>query len=223
MLNDLNAGWVARGDLCLFFMTDSINVMKRIIISATVLLLAGCTTPFWSGWRSEGTGWRLTPYNQGIVVNQIPPTGFGITIPPKPNYVNSIQHSYQLKAGQTITVQYRVSTVSGKPIFKATEGTNPANFSVMFARRLTDERWYAYGVDFVRLQDVLDKGPLTYSIPLTPERWQNVNGRQDAEAFNREIQDVRLVEIVFGGQFRAHGIEVEGGTAKFEVLAFSIR
>ena len=199
--------------------------MKKLILIFSLILLASCSN-FNSSIRDllSSKDWELTPYNaKGLKITLIPPTGFWITIPPKPSYVNSIQRRLQLKAGQTITVKYRVSTVSGTPVFQATEGTDPANFSVMFARGLVDERWYVAGINYVKLQDALDKGIQVYSVKLTPELWQDVRGHQFPDHFNNEIQDARIVEIVFGGQFRAHGIEVRGGTVKFEVLDFSIK
>jgi len=198
--------------------------MKKLILILLPLLLVSCAN-FNSDLRDalSSKGWELTPYNAPGLKLATNSTGFIVTLPPKPSYLNSVQQRLQVKAGQTITVKYRVSTVSGKPIFKATEGTDPANFSVMFARGLVDERWYATGTNYVRLQDALDKGPQVYSIKLVPELWQDVRGHQDADHFNSEIQDARIVEIVFGGQFRAHGVEVTGGTVKFEVLAFSVK
>jgi len=166
------------------------------------------------------TTWKPSPYNGKVKV--VPtPTGFSATLEPgSSNNLNGVSIHRTFSLGKDVTFRYRVSTVSGAPVFKATEGTAPANFSLMFGRGLLDERWYVTDAGLVRLNDELDQGPQSKTVRLSPEFWTDVNGRQDVNKFAAEIKDAVIAEIVFGGQFRAHGVYVEGGTAKFEFLGF---
>lgn len=166
--------------------------------------------------------WQGTQWNNGVKVMNVS-RGFIFTFPTGSGHVNAVESGLgQVALGQTIKVTYSIKTISGKPRFNALDKEGPANFSVMLADGAQNNRWYIAGVNYVILRDSLDKGILTYSIKLKPQFWQNVNGQQNAMAFKKALKDFRIVQIVFGGKFRAHGVRAAYGNARFQMQRFQI-
>ena len=167
--------------------------------------------------------WQSTQWNEGLTLHQTA-NGFMFEFPMDNGHVNSIQSSIKpLKLGQTISLTYQVKKISGRPNFVALDGEGPANFSVMIAEKPLEGRWYVAGTSYVDLDGALDQGQQTWSVKLKPAKWQDVNGQTNGAAFKRSLPKCRIVQVVFGGKFRAHGVRVIQGEAQFELLRFSIK
>jgi len=169
--------------------------------------------------------WNLTEYNAWVkLVNK---NGSAIVKLGDGGHLNSIYANQEFSLGQMITILYAVTTITGQPVFKSMDGGAPANFSPMICKNTAlDGRWYVTG-DPVHgacalLQPALDKGQQIYAVKLKPQFWQDVNGKQDANGFKHGVADARILEIVFGGKFRGHGVQVFNGRAKIE-LKVSVR
>lgn len=167
--------------------------------------------------------WKSTQWNDGVKVTNTAGGGFIFVLPQGSGHVNSVQSDLrQLALGQTLTVTYMVKTISGKPKFIAVDREGPANFSIMLAEGPLENRWYIAGVNYVILADALDKGLLTYSVKLKPRFWQDVNGKQDAVDFRKSLSKFSIIQIVFGGKFRAHGVQIRNGSARFQMKSLKV-
>lgn len=76
----------------------------------------------------------------------------------------------------------------------------------------------------------LASGQASIAVPLLPEHWSSVNGRQgssDAETrygFARAIENVTRLGLTFGGGCSfGHGINVQNGAAEFRLTGYAIR
>lgn len=76
----------------------------------------------------------------------------------------------------------------------------------------------------------LAPGPASISVPLKPENFSSVNGRfgnADAETryfFDKALLNVSRLGVTFGGGCSfGHGINVQGGVARFALTEFVIR
>lgn len=166
--------------------------------------------------------WQGTQWNHGVKVMNVG-RGFIFTFPGKNGNINSVQSGIKsLSLGQTISVTYFINTISGKPRFNALDKEGPANFSVMLSNGAGENRWYMAGVGYAVLQAALDKGQLIWSIKLKPQFWQDVNGKQNAAAFKKSLKSFKIVQIVFGGKFRAHGVRTAMGEARYHMTNFRI-
>jgi hypothetical protein len=112
----------------------------------------------------------------------------------------------------------------------------PATFRLMFAVRgfnLSDanNRWWGSAPYFNN--DGFNSGGydlgsrdnqvLVMSIPLTPDRWSNVLGQQDSQAFYAALKNVGWFGLTFGGQFFAgHGVALSSGSAKFILINYVV-
>jgi uncharacterized protein (TIGR03437 family) len=92
-------------------------------------------------------------------------------------------------------------------------------------------RWYSYPVNI----ELKNGNPITINAPMTGDNWLSVYGKYGADrpgvpadpmaksSFNGMIKGPQNVGFGFGGCFAAHGVNVYGGTAKMEVLNFSVK
>jgi hypothetical protein len=170
--------------------------------------------------------WENTQNNDGVNLTIGGGNEVSFVIPSGDGHVNAIQANLKKKliVGQKITLTYKLTTLSGHPRFNPLgESDQPANFSLMIAPNPDTGRWYVAGTSYVVLDDALDKGEQTWFVKLKPQFWQDVNGQQNAMAFKRAVPGCRIIQVVFGGQFRAHGIREQGhGTARFELKKFVV-
>jgi hypothetical protein len=115
--------------------------------------------------------------------------------------------------------------------------TPVAEFHVFFQQRgddLTSETgrwWYKAGFRLTDTADdsydaqpfVADGQSHTLTIPLTAEMWTSVTGHGTAADFEAALMNVGFVGITFGGSdFFGHGVEVEQGTAQFQLISYSV-
>lgn len=87
------------------------------------------------------------------------------------------------------------------------------------------DRWWSNPRSFP-----LADGSATISVPLEPGSWSNVNGQfgnADSVArfnFDKALLNVSRLGVTFGGGCSfGHGINVRGGSAKFQLIEFAIR
>jgi hypothetical protein len=68
-----------------------------------------------------------------------------------------------------------------------------------------------------------DNQALVMSIPLTPDRWSNVYGQQNPQAFAAALKNVGFFGLTFGGQyFWGHGVGLSSGNAKFILINYVV-
>jgi hypothetical protein len=201
-----------------------------IIIAAVIAIAVICC---------DGA-WQSTQWNSGV---NIKPTqsGFVFDVPTN-GHVNSIQQGAKsVKLRQTVTLTFRLKTMSGKPIFKSLD-TAPAppalkpNFRIMFQRKGDDwtcsggkehYRWWATGANCAFLQPSLDTGTLIYSIKITPQNFSNCWGKpatQYKSEFKACLANLDNEQITWGGgNSFAHGINTANGQARYELFTFKIQ
>ena len=70
---------------------------------------------------------------------------------------------------------------------------------------------------------ILAPGTFTLAIKLRPDQWTNVEGQHDRAGFEALLSKIGNIGITFGGGcFFGHGVNVEGGSARFVVSSFII-
>lgn len=136
------------------------------------------------------------------------------------------------KPHKTLTITFKVTALSGNPQFISVEkGCNEAaDFRPMLERQgdmlLASQDFYRWwSSDKVKL--VADGRIHTLRVPLTPDRWGSVfgkNGTQAPTEFATSLQNLMGVGITFGGGcFAGHGVYVTGGKARFTLLNYQIQ
>ena len=136
------------------------------------------------------------------------------------------------KPHKTLTITFKVTALSGNPQFISVEtGCNEAaDFRPMLERQgdmlsPSQEFYRWWSSDKVKL--VADGQIHTLSVPLTPDRWGSVfgkNGTQAPTEFATSLQNLMGVGITFGGGcFAGHGVYVTGGKVRFTLLNYQIQ
>jgi hypothetical protein len=137
-----------------------------------------------------------------------------------------------LKA-KTLTVEYRIDTVSGTPVIKSTEcesWQNPQARVALLLRRSTDntKRFHRAWLDH---RPLIQADGVTYSItaPLSGVGWAFVNGGADNPQnypgeWNNLLDNLRDIGLTFNGCSSAgHGAYVTGGNAKFTIVSVTVQ
>jgi hypothetical protein len=136
------------------------------------------------------------------------------------------------KPHKTLTITFKVTALTGNPRFISVEtGCNEAaDFRPILERQgdmlsASQEFYRWWSSDKVKL--VADGRIHTLSVPLTPDRWGSVfgkNGTQAPTEFATSLQNLMGVGITFGGGcFAGHGVYVTGGKARFTLLNYQIQ
>jgi hypothetical protein len=132
----------------------------------------------------------------------------------------------------TVTLKVQVDT-TGTPVFNYNlDGTetcnNPARISLYFQRGGDD--YSAVGEkEFYRWwsNDQLVIGSGTLSVALQPQNWFSVygkNGSTNPALFAAALASPRALGMTFGGGCTGHhGVNVSGGTARFNALNFVVQ
>lgn len=211
-----------------------------------VLALASCSVLL-NGWNpvpkpdtnpppTSSYSWSTLPgnnYNNGLTLQPLQGGEIYFDFPQNPGHVNMIEHRWQrgsVAVGDTVTITYRIRTLSGTPVFKSLEkGTPgnpglPPNFRPMVYNGDwlgSGSRWWSNGQDYVIL--VADGQIHTFSVKLDPNTWTDVIGAHYPAMFTSVISNVYAFQIDFGGANAfSHGVRVEGGTARFELISFKV-
>ena len=121
---------------------------------------------------------------------------------------------------------------AGDPVFQYKLNTDnicdtPANVS-MYLQRRGDQmtasyehyRWWSAGTALATRQ-------ISVTIPLTPDAWSQVFGKNGAQVpaeFNAALGDLEAIGVTFGGGcFKGHGVNISQGTAKFTMTRFEVK
>lgn len=93
-----------------------------------------------------------------------------------------------------------------------------------FLQRADDDLYAASGRFWSNpAATILAPGRFAMAIRLHPDQWTNVEGQQDRAGFEALLDKIGHVGITFGGGcFFGHGVNVEGGSARFFMSGFAI-
>ncbi len=128
----------------------------------------------------------------------------------------------------TLTAELVIET-TGTPIFRhdsevGNEGGPPSAMRLYFESS-DGNRWWSTG-DLWRV--VLAPGGYVLSVPLLPENWSETYGHWGgdpawAPIFTADLKIVTVIGLSFGGgSFYGHGVAVEGGTARFRLVSYTV-
>ena len=131
----------------------------------------------------------------------------------------------------SITLDYEVLT-TGNPVFEfrtAADNTCPAplgNVSLYMQRKgddISGTGAYEYYRFWSRpLLSELKSGTATLTVPLKPDQWITVYGKQ--YDLSGALPNLQAIGMTFGGGcFAGHGVYVTGGTAKFNMKSYLVK
>jgi hypothetical protein len=144
-------------------------------------------------------------------------------------HVNYVQTPFNAATTpQSLTVTFRVE--SNAPQYEVLDPADhlPATFRLFFEQQGDDliepnGRWWAGPSMSVYNLGSQDGQTLTFFVPLTSDRWSNVYGDQDPQAFSAALKNIGWVGVTFGGQyFAGHGVAVRSGSAKYILIDFTV-
>ena len=94
-----------------------------------------------------------------------------------------------------------------------------------FLQRADDDLYAANGRFWSNpIATILAPGNFTMAIKLHPDQWTNVEGQHDRAGFEALLGKIGNVGLTFGGGcFFGHGVNVEGGSARFIMNSFAIQ
>ena len=144
-----------------------------------------------------GVHYVTTQYRKPIPVNATLITSFQIMTQ------GEVRFNYQLEASNTC---FSPATVRA------------------FLQRADDDLYAASGRFWSNpIATILAPGNFTMTIKLHSDQWTNVEGEQDRAGFEALLGKIGNVGITFGGGcFFGHGVNVEGGSARFIMSSFAI-
>lgn len=157
--------------------------------------------------------------------------GFRFAFPRSPGYVNYCMYNINKAISGEMVCTFQVTGTD--PVFNAvlrdqTAAFPPAGIKLWFQRRGDDwsaaigggsYRWWS--TDRSVLAENFEQ-VRALQVPLTPDRWTNVNGRSDPAGFAAALADCSSVGITFGGgNFAGHGVNLLSGSAVFDMRQFS--
>lgn len=140
-------------------------------------------------------------------------------------HVNYVQTPFE--ATQTpsyVTVTFKVESTA--PHYTVFGDKLPATCRLFFEQKGDNlvgpnGRWWAP----VSMYDLgpQDNQVHVITVPLTPDNWTNVYGKQDANAFAAALANVGYFGLTFGGQyFAGHGAAIISGTSKFILINYEV-
>jgi hypothetical protein len=203
-------------------------------LSVTFAIAAAVTVPLTpSLWMLEHVSGSITHpalFNSALT--------FDFPQYPNGDWVNYLDVQYgnnlDISKSSYLTMTIRVTT-TGAPNFRYDSNPDntcsfPAHVRPYFAVSQSNPeynstgRWWSNPVAYQ-----LAAGTVTLTIPLTPDSWSDVNGQfgnlntTTISRFAATKAGVREIGMTFGGGcFFGHGVSVENGTAKFELLSYSV-
>ncbi len=142
-------------------------------------------------------------------------------------HVNYVQTPFNATTTlHTVNVTFRVESES--PEYKVIDPNDilPATVHIFFEQKNDDlrnpnGRWWA-GASGYNLGSQ-DNKTITFTVPLTPDRWSNVYGEYDSVAFYSALNNVGWIGWTCGGQyFWGHGVAISSGSAKLILIDFSV-
>ena len=147
------------------------------------------------------------------------------------DYVTTPYHPTQDIQGKTLSMTFKV--VSSAPVYGLSDpATYPPIALHLFLQRSGDDgsgngemqyyRWWCPS-GYYNLGSA-DNTTVTISCPLSAEAWTSVQGRSGTEEFLQTLQNMEASGMTFGGSAGwGHGVNLQAGTARFELLGFSVQ
>ena len=132
-----------------------------------------------------------------------------------------------IPADATLLLAFRITTQGEVKFNYRLEAANtcfsPATVRA-FLQRADDDLYAANGRFWSNpAATILAPGNFTVAIKLRPDQWTNVDGERDRKGFETVLDNVGDIGITFGGGcFFGHGVNVEGGSARFVMTRFAI-
>jgi hypothetical protein len=196
----------------------------RPLFLAVILFLAGCSTT--SINTSKAHKWTET-YG-ALFALTMAGDGFTFPFPQAPGHVNYItKASGPLKIGQTITVTFKITPLSGAKFATVQKNTGQASFRLMIMRDsdMTSPygRYWSNPDSFV----LRATGTITLSVPIKPERWSDVYGAFGTEnlaEFKQTLSECGEAGITFGGTTGGFGHgDTADGKATFTLVSLKVQ
>lgn len=172
--------------------------------------------------------WKTTEYNSGVNIQKLGASGFSFVFPHPNGHINSVvakRKGVSPNPVKTITIRYRISAISGNPTFQFVDhsggGGLPPNFRPRIATSFLDDRYWPAGASCAFIE--LTGGERVYTVQCAQNLWQDVFGATNPKGFNPTLKKNGLWVISFGGGNNfEHGVFCSRGSAKFELLDFTI-
>lgn len=210
---------LAVGVAAFFIFRKKASPAPQIIVQPDVVSLLP------AAWvASYSAGVKILPATAG--------TGWYFDFPAPPGHVNYVMVPYHAnKAHTRLTIKYRIRTISGTPVFNSLDPYPPGlapNCRPMLERSgdtlsASQEfyRWWSNPGSIILAPSI---GQLT--VLLTPDEWSSVFGKFGTAApasFDAALKDLMGVGLTFGGgEAFGHGVNVSGGTARFELIDYQL-
>lgn len=127
-----------------------------------------------------------------------------------------------------VTITFKVESYAAQYVVIDPSDHPPATFHLFFEQKNDNlvnpnGRWWADVSGDIYNFGSQDGQTLTYTVPLTPDLWGNVNGQFDAQAFSAALNNIGWVGITFGGQyFAGHGVAISSGYARYILIDFRV-
>lgn len=146
---------------------------------------------------------------------------------PSVHYVTT-PYRKPIPADATLVIAFRIVTQGQVKFNHRLEAANTCSSHATvraFLQRADDDLYAANGRFWSNpVATILAPGSFIMAIKLRPDQWTNVDGERDRKGFETLLGNVGDIGITFGGGcFFGHGVNVEGGSAKFVMSGFAIR
>ena len=145
---------------------------------------------------------------------------------PGVHYVTT-RYRKPISANATLVISFQIVTQGEVRFNYQLEPSNtcssPATVRA-FLQRADDDLYAANGRFWSNpIATILAPGNFTMAIKLHRDQWTNVEGQHDRAGFEALLGKIGNVGITFGGGcFFGHGVNVEGGSARFFMSSFAI-
>jgi hypothetical protein len=174
----------------------------------------------WYIYYSSGVPPHPSPDDEGAWSFAFPAVETG-------GHVNYVQTPFTATtAMHNISVTFKVeSSASQYEVLDPTD-IPPATIHLFIEQQGDDlvdpnGRWWA-GASGYNLGSQ-DNAVIMFIVPLTPDQWTNVYGKQDPTAFYAALQNVGWIGLTCGGQyFWGHGVALASGSAKFVLINLQV-
>ena len=155
-----------------------------------------------------------------------PSGAWSFTFPGGDGRVNYIQTPFNATIVlHNVNLTFRVESSTPQYRVIDTGDILPATVHLFFEQQNdsgdANGRWWA---DFSNYDlGSKDNTTITLVIPLAPDQWSNVYGKQDATAFYAALANIGWIGVTCGGQyFWGHGVVMSTGTAKYILVDLSV-
>ena len=147
------------------------------------------------------------------------------------DYVTTPYHPTQDIQGKTLSMTFKV--VSNAPIYGLSDpATYPPIALHLYLERSGDDgtgngemqyyRWWCPS-GYYNLGSA-DNTEVTIFCRLSSESWTSVRGATDAAEFQQTLRSLQWIGFTFGGSAGwGHGVNLQSGTARFELIDFSVQ